>query len=41
MLAGGVLLVIPSYLVSLIGLVIGGGAFIAAWKMQSQAVQSR
>ena len=34
MLAGGVLLLIPSYIVSLIGLVVGGGAFLAAWMPQ-------
>jgi len=31
MLAGGILLLIPSYLVSFIGLVVGGAALLLAW----------
>ena len=34
MLAGGVLLLIPDYIVSLIGLVVGGAAFLMAWLPQ-------
>ena len=37
MLAGGVLLLIPSYLVSLIGLAVGGAAFLAAYLPQRKA----
>ena len=34
MLAGGVLLLIPDYIVSLIGLAVGGAAFLMAWLPQ-------
>ena len=34
MLAGGVLLLIPDYIVSLIGLAMGGAAFLMAWLPQ-------
>ena len=37
MLAGGVLMVIPSYLLSAIGLVVGGGAFLIAWQKRAAA----
>ncbi len=35
MLVGGVMMVIPSYLVSAFGLVIGGAAFVVAWGKKS------
>ena len=37
MLAGGVMMVIPSYLWSVIGLVVGGGAFLLAWQKKAVA----
>jgi len=37
MLAGGVMMVIPSYLLSAVGLVVGGGAFLLAWKKSAVA----
>ena len=41
MLAGGVLLLIPDYIISLIGLGVGGAAFLAALLPQLKAQQSR
>lgn len=41
MLAGGVLLLIPSYIVSLIGFVIGGGAFAAAYLQSRNAAAAK
>ena len=37
MLAGGVLMVIPSYALSAVGLVGGGGAFLLAWQKKTAA----
>ena len=37
MLAGGVMMVIPSYLLSVVGLIVGGGAFLLAWKKRAVA----
>ena len=37
MLAGGVMMVIPSYLLSVIGLAVGGGAFLLAWQKRAAA----
>lgn len=37
MLAGGVMMVIPSYLWSAIGLVVGGAAFLIAWQKKTVA----
>ena len=35
MLAGGVMMVIPSYALSAAGLVVGGGAFLLAWQKRN------
>ena len=40
MLAGGVMMVIPSYLLSVAGLIVGGGAFLLAWQKKA-AVETR
>ena len=37
MLAGGIMMVIPSYLLSVVGLVVGGGAFLLAWQKKAAA----
>ena len=41
MLAGGVMMVIPSYLWSAIGLVVGGGAFLIAWQKKAVSAETR
>lgn len=37
MLAGGVMMVIPSYLLSAVGLVVGSSAFLLAWQKKAAA----
>ena len=37
MLAGGIMMVIPSYLLSVVGLLVGGGAFLLAWQKKAAA----
>ena len=41
MLVGGILLLIPDYIISLIGLGVGGAAFLAAWLPQRKVQQAR
>ena len=41
LLAGGVMMVIPSYLWSAIGLVVGGAAFLIAWQKRAVRAETR
>ena len=41
MLAGGVMMVIPSYALSAVGLVVGGGAFLLAWQKKTVSAETR